>query len=467
MPINNLNHIFSLIWSPFFFILMFIFFYIFNPDFVLTHYLSVAVVLVVFVIINFLNNLSKRLMMLEILAVFVCIFWLLSPALAYYLVQIHWYVGYYFMPIEPAKYFEVAFPGALLLSLGIYTGIDNVKINYQSVFKNINYSLLNNRNRWKGLFLIGLISILIDPYVSATLQLVTHLGKNLIYIGVFYLIFAQKNSVSGYFLTFIALTFTLILSVYAGMFGGFIFWTIFFYITLSVRHKIPSYVSYLLCVFGIIFIVFIQAIKGDFRKATWDENTKDMSKSSIEIFTDLTSKFINSRYLLIEPVILSRTLDRTNQGFLTAHAIQHTPSVEPYANGETIFLAIASSLIPRFLWPDKPKAGGAENIARFTTLSRINNTSFNIAPLGDAYVNFGPFGGAVFLFFYGFLFRKLYNLFLLKSLSTPRIILWIPFVFSAYVVGETDVVTTFNSVVKSIVFMAFIFFLEEKMFKKN
>lgn len=461
------NQLATFIWSPIFFMLLLITVYLFFPSFILRYHLSAILILVAFMFLKFLNNLSKRLMMLEILTVFTCISWLLSPALSYYLREINWYVGYYFMPIDSAKYFEVALPGALLLFLGIYTGIDSVKIDYQSVFKSIDSYFMKNGNSWRILFFLGLVSILFTPYIPTVLRQITHLGRNLIYMSMLYVIFSQRNSASGYVVTFIVLAITLVLSIYAGMFGDFIFWTIFFYIILSIRYKIPTYIGYVLCIFGIAFIVLIQAVKGDYRKATWYANTKDLSKSSIEIFTDLTSKFISNKSLLIEPVTLSRTLDRTNQGYLTAYAIQHTPSVEPYANGETIFLAIASSLIPRFLWPDKPKAGGAENIARFTSLVRVNNTSFNIAPLGDAYVNFGPLGGAIFLFFYGFLFRKLYNFLLLKSLVRPRIVLWIPFVFSAFVVGETDVVTTFNHTTKAIVFMVFILFLEEKLFKKT
>ena len=40
-------------------------------------------------------------------------------------------------------------------------------------------------------------------------------------------------------------------------------------------------------------------------------------------------------------------------------------------NENRIWQALKISLIPRFLWPDKPSAGGADNIRQYTNVQKL------------------------------------------------------------------------------------------------
>jgi hypothetical protein len=134
---------------------------------------------------------------------------------------------------------------------------------------------------------------------------------------------------------------------------------------------------------------------------------------------------------------------------------------EPFANGETIFASTVAGFVPRFLWPDKPIAGGKENMLRFAGYRLTTTTSMDIGPHMDGYANFGRAGGIVFMFVYGLLINWLLVFFLNRSIKwSPTILLWSPFVFIQVLKVETSFTTTFNAATKGIffVFLLFLFF---------
>ena len=72
---------------------------------------------------------------------------------------------------------------------------------------------------------------------------------------------------------------------------------------------------------------------------------------------------------------------RLNQGWLVAHAIDHR--MKHGTEQRHLFKAYASSILPRFLYPDKIDAGGSYNITRFTDVKLNDSTSMNIGVLGE------------------------------------------------------------------------------------
>jgi hypothetical protein len=98
---------------------------------------------------------------------------------------------------------------------------------------------------------------------------------------------------------------------------------------------------------------------------------------------------------------------------MLAAAMEHTPAVEPYANGSTleeVFIAI----IPRAFWPDKPyELGGSSFVTRFTGIPFGDSTSVAVTYLFEFYVNFGVWGVMIGMLLLGLLFgwleRKFYG----------------------------------------------------------
>ena len=157
---------------------------------------------------------------------------------------------------------------------------------------------------------------------------------------------------------------------------------------------------------------------------------------------------------------------RFNQGWLVAKTIEYVPNKFPYGNGETIWQSVLASFVPRFLWPDKPEAGGKDNLKRFWGYDLVGY-SMNIGPSGEAYANFGIVGGSVYMFFYGLFFNLLLVIVLKQAEKRPTVILWLPFLFIYAISVETDLLTTMNSLVKASFFTFIMFRFFKTIFKED
>lgn len=102
---------------------------------------------------------------------------------------------------------------------------------------------------------------------------------------------------------------------------------------------------------------------------------------------------------------------RVDMSEIFASQVRWQPNNEPYAYGKTFTENLLVILVPRILWPDKPvRFGGTEFVGRFTGMYREGDegtlsvgTPVNL----EFYANFGPWGAAILLGFYGYLCARL------------------------------------------------------------
>jgi hypothetical protein len=235
-------------------------------------------------------------------------------------------------------------------------------------------------------------------------------------------------------------------SVKTGMFGVLIYMLILVgFLVLSDR-RLSFSVKGLMLVSGIYFVFLLQTVKHEYRAVAWQKGADPV------FFGELIVSKITSPTQSSDELALFGVMARLNQGWLISKTMYHVPRDNPYAYGATIGLSIAATLVPRVIWPTKPKAGGAYNLERFWGY-KLTRYSMNIGPIGEAYGNFGKYGGIVFMFFYGFFFNYILNIILKYSVSNPTWIIWLPFLFLYAIGTETDMVSTFNYLVKSFLFL--------------
>ena len=148
------------------------------------------------------------------------------------------------------------------------------------------------------------------------------------------------------------------------------------------------------------------------------------------------------------PDFVSDTLLRYNQGWIITNVMLFVPDREPYAQGETLKDAFMASLLPRVLDPEKVRAGGRENMARYAGMYLDEKTSMNLGYAGEMYANFGR-GGilacAGYAFFFGFLFRLLAR----RALSRPMWWAIVPYLFFAVLKAEDGITEVLNWTSKS------------------
>ena len=150
----------------------------------------------------------------------------------------------------------------------------------------------------------------------------------------------------------------------------------------------------------------------------------------------------------VSPKIIDVVVSRLNQGQIMSQIFAYVPAKQSFVNGETIKNACLGAFVPRLFWPDKPKAGGVENIRRFMGIEGLHY-SINLGIVGEAYVNYG----ARYLFWlslmcYVLFFRILYVILLHYSAGAPYLLLLLPLVFFIVNFVEKDFGIALNHVVK-------------------
>jgi hypothetical protein len=237
------------------------------------------------------------------------------------------------------------------------------------------------------------------------------------------------------------------------LFHELLLWIGFFIVITSFIHK-PSGRRKLF--FLIIFLLVgltVQTVKYAYREAV-----SEGKSNNVALFTELVAdKVFNIGYVTSD-ANLNAAVTRMNQGWIIARIMSYTPLYEPFAEGETIKEAFKASLLPRFLAPNKVKAGGRTYFERFTGKPISENTSMGLSLLGEAYANYGIFGGSVFMFVIGLF----YNLFLLAifriAIKHPSIIFFIPLIFLQVIKAETDFSVILNHLVKASIAVWLIWF---------
>lgn len=202
---------------------------------------------------------------------------------------------------------------------------------------------------------------------------------------------------------------------------------------------------------GCLILFIIQGVKGSYREVTWKD--QDYSGNKYELFGNIVvDKFRNWDQIFDEKGFFPIYM-RANQGYNISRVMKRIPAVQDFDHGSRLLYIASSSLVPRFLWPDKPEAGGKESMKYFTGID-IYGWSTNVSPLGEAYGSFGVWGGIVYMFFLGLFIRWAYKLVFIVARKLPLIILWIPLLFYQVTSSmETDTLQILNSLLKGAFFL--------------
>jgi len=422
----------------------------------LTVYESCSVTLSCFYILYFIKNIELKVQIIELIGAGACILWLVMPIFFYHhfnednLLARTWVN---FMPIESDQYYSFVLPGTIALLIGLHFPFRGPKPFSGHIYaekikaRNQNFTKISTI-----LLLIGGISMLIRGYVPGAMAQVFEVLGNFIFASAFYAYFS--DSIHRVLYISITVIIILFISIFSGMFGKLVFVSILAsIIMMAVRHTKINFVKKILTVgLGLSLIVILQSVKHEFRKNTWSgyAGYTGYSGSSTTLFFNLIQEKIENPSLIFgDELQLFGLAARLNQGLLISKVLYYIPQQQPYVGSGPITSAIIGGFVPRLLWPDKPESGGRANMLRYTGI-KLQKVSMNVAPIGEAYGSFGPFGGIVFMFFLGFFFRWSFNKIMVTANTHPTLLLWVPSIYVLVVVVETDVLTIFNALTKSV-----------------
>lgn len=430
-------------------------FIVFITVFSLGVFSSFGLALFLFFGTKFFYEIGKKIEIRDIIILLALLEWVVGSFFAYRFFPDD---DFYYMAVEINEYMSFVVPASSAFIAGLYLPFWKKRKSENQYLSQIKQFVKKYKNLDIILIFIGIISKLIIDIVPSSIRFVLFLFSGLRFIGLYFLFLSDRKYKSTFI--FIILGWLFLTALRETIFHDLLLWLGFFVVIVAFITK-PSLRKKLISLFAILFLtIAIQTVKYSFREAI-----RGGADGSISLFTDLVQeKVITGDYAASE-TNLSSMVTRINQGWIIARIMSWTPSREPFAGGETIIEAIKASLLPRFLAPNKVKAGGRTYFTRFTGKDISDNTSMGLSLLGEAYANYGKFGGSVFMFLIGLF----YNLFIFRIYKIankhPAIIFFIPLIFLQVVKAETDFSVILNYLVKASIVVWFIFWSLNKFLK--
>lgn len=364
--------------------------------------------------------------------------YLLSPAITYQLEAEKLSVP---MKISSDYYFSLAFPGFILLYLGMFLFRTKIfKPNFNSISK---ITLINERFLVQ-LTLFGVVCDLLMDFLPSDLAFLIYLLSLLRFVGIFSLF--ASNSKKYWLLALLILGFELFHGFKTALFHDSIMWLIFFGLFYLYVSK-PNLVVRLIGAFTLIVLVLlIQAFKSSYRERVWEGG----ESATIATIGDVGLEKANTEDLAGEENLLG-TLNRGNQAWIFASTVDHLDRTNDFQGLNNVYLYLEAALLPRFLAPNKIKSGDKVIFNKFSGHYIGSGTSMGLGIFADGYIGYGRWGVYVFTFILGLMFSLVFRLVQNWSQLSPFYALLILPILNYAVRPDCELQTILNHLLKSVV----------------
>jgi hypothetical protein len=251
-----------------------------------------------------------------------------------------------------------------------------------------------------------------------------------------------------------------VFAIATGWLGGALILAIICVMIYAHKHrKLP--VVILACALG--YVLFFQAGKNEFRGSFWYGHLEAGPIEKLEFWANASLK--QWQLALDDPSgvrlrkLLALELGRASLLNQAANVMEQTPGVVPYQYGRLYSYAVVS-LIPRFLWPEKPSMNEANQFYQVaygvTAQKDLKSVSISVGLLAEGYINFGWLGAAVVMFLLGVLL-DFWNETLLTGRSMLLLGLGIV-LLNTIVSVESNVVQALSGIVQHVFLTLVVFF---------
>jgi hypothetical protein len=361
--------------------------------------------------------------------------YLFSPALTY---QFDQSLLTYPMKIDANDYFALAIPGFLCFCGGMYLFKTRIFI---PKLEKLKRDAQNNEALLVNFVAIGTILRLFGSVFPGELAFFVYLISSIRFVGAFALFTYDSRK---YWKWVAAL---LLLELYTGaifaMFHDAVMWVLFFALYFVYSHK-PSVSRRLIGLFGcIVFVLFIQGLKGAYRTRVVETGTSDLGlvlETSSHVSDDIAS----------EDNVLG-SLNRGNQAWIFASAKERMDRIGDYQGLHILGIYVEAALMPRFLAPDKLMSGDKKIFNTFSGHQINQNTSMGLGVFADGYIAFGYWGVMFFTFGLGLLFNVTFRIIELWARFSEFYILMVLPLLNYAIRPDCELQTTINHLVKGLI----------------
>ncbi|MBU3715125.1 MAG: hypothetical protein FGM46_09295 [Ferruginibacter sp.] len=362
----------------------------------------------------------------------------------------------YRMKIPEADYFSYAIPAVLVFIIGLHIRSGN---NRGEIIDQKKIKVFVSRNPLLPNWLIGIgfASGAISNFFPAEIKFVFYLLSSFKFIGLYLIILGEKNIRP--LILVLVIGSIIVSSLQEAMFHDLLTWTIYTSAIFGIKYKFSFNFKLIgLSVFFVI-VVIIQLMKSELRSAD-----KNSDKSGVDRFGKVfKEKNEKGDFLNFEK--LAESVVRINQGFIVSNIMNRVPETIDFANGEELYLILESAFMPRFLAPNKLTAGNRDLFVKYSGVAIKEGTSMGLSSLGDAYINFGIFGGSIFMFVLGFFYSEVLNYIHKQSYEFPILILFVCMLFFYPIRPDCEFQTILGHLIKGLILVFAILNIWKSTFK--
>lgn len=408
---------------------------------------AVGLATFVYIALRFFNNVSTTIDIRDLVLLIPIIQWIIGPWLSY---KFSTDEVFYYMSVPEEQYMTFVVPAVLAFIIGIYLKINRSNPNMKEALFQIESVVKVNKNIDLLFIIVGIVANILNPHMPSSLIFFTFLFGNLQYVGLFLLLINKDRKIKKILFAGV-ITIMSLIALARGMFQLLLLWFTFLFIIISFINNTSNVKKIFIALSIFIVAFFVQSVKSEFRSITWGAGYENISNT--EVFSELISERLDRTELLTSEENVNNIIGRINQGWIISRIMRYVPTYEPFANGETIINAITGTLLPRFLNPNKVKAGNADAFVRFTGRKLLSGTAMGMSVVGESYANFGKNGGVIFMFLFG-LFLNLSHSFLISKLKDrPILLFFFPLIFLQVVKAESNFMIILNHLIKSTIFV--------------
>jgi hypothetical protein len=422
-------------------------------------YLEISISLLIISILAILDKLGKGLVLRELIVLHTIFICLVMPEVGYqhynyenFLARV--FVKYMVVPEE--VYYGFALPAVSAFSVAMCWPILKNRIivdegsALQQLLMEVKKQLLVYGKKGITIVIVGTVMLYVADYLPSGLKFASILFFFSSFAGVLYIYYAPAFRFKRLLLILFSL-FMIIGTIQSGVFTLIVYMGITLFSFLFLGKKVALWKKFLAFVVGCFFLLVIQNVKGAYRDITWKD--EEYAGNKYELFGDILKDKIGNLDQMFNEKGFFPIYMRTNQGYNIAIVMRRIPTRQDFDGGSRLLTVAASSFVPRFLWPDKPEAGGKDSMKYFAGMD-IYGWSTNVGPLGEAYGSFGVVGGIIYMFFLGWFIRWTYVRIFVVSRKLPLVILWIPVLYYQVTSSmETDTLQILNSLLKGAFFL--------------
>lgn len=374
-----------------------------------------------------------------IFGLLMCVQFFVGPALAYNGLDQYQYFKYR-MRIPEEEYFLYAIPAVLAFIAGLHFNAGKYK--GEIIDKEGVAHFVDTNPLIPYIFLgIGFASSIVAGFFSSDLSFVFYLLGGFKFIGLFLLVLGTRQLKLIWMIVVVGSIIGS--SMGSGMFHDLLTWIIFTGAIFAIKYQFSFKIKIIGTVLFFLMIITIQLLKGQYRQTLSGERD-----GSLETFTELAIQE-NENKDLFNLEKLARSNVRINQGFIITNIMTVVPAREPFANGEELGQIVEAAVMPRFLAPDKLRAGDRSIFVKYSGIPLTQGTSMGLSSLGDGYINFGVTGGIIFMLVLGLLYNWVLQMFYRQSFYYPILMLFVPLVFYYPIRPDCELQTSLGHLVKS------------------